>query len=214
MKSAFNFYYIKYKKQIVPATLFALSFFIIFRIITPQFSTISESNQIIDEKKRENEVLKETLNTIATLDGSQVSENLSTTVKALPREKDIAAIFSALTSAAASSQTQLREFSLKIGGLYGRAAKGSPVRGIPAVDVVARVTASNPKNFVEFARALQRTLPLSELKSVDINQSLGTYELGFYYKPLDLTLVAKQDKVVPLSQSDLNLINQLREWDR
>lgn len=214
MRSILKLYYLKYKKQIFPTLLISLSFFIVFRVIIPQFASISESNQIISDKSRETNTLKETLNIISVLNEANASSNLSATTKALPTAKDITVIFSALTSAASISEVDLKEFSLKVGGLYGRAARGAGTRGAPMIEVVARITSSDPENFVKYAGALQARLPLSEIKSIDVNGNIGTYELGFYYKPLDLTLVSKQDKVTPLNQNDLNLINQLKEWDQ
>jgi hypothetical protein len=212
MKTVFKFYYQKYKKQLLPVVLFSLCFFIIFRVIIPQLSSISESNQIISDRSKELETLTQTLEILSSLNQDQASSNLSTATSALPTKKDIAVIFSALSSAASASETELREFSLKVGGLYGRAERGSGVKGVPLIDVVARITSAEASGYVNFTTELQERLPLSEVKSVDVNENAGTYELGFYYKPLDLTLVAKQDKVVPLTQKDLNLMSQLETW--
>ncbi len=216
MREMYRKYYAKYKKQIIPILLISLSFFVIFRVILPQVSAISESNQAISEKIREVETLKDTLSALSSLNEADSVSNLQTSLKALPTSKDISIIFSALSSAATSSQSELKDFSLKVGGVYGRAAKVSSggVKGVPAVDVIARVSSPNPENLILFSKELRERLPLAEVKRIDSNNDLGTFEIGFYYKVNDLSLISRQDKVLPLSQADLNLITQLKGWDK
>lgn len=209
-------YYVKYKKQLIPTVLLSLALFIIFRVILPQVSSISESNQAISDKARSVETLKSSLSALASLGETDSASNLELSLKALPASKDIALIYSALSSAATSSQSELRDFSLKVGGVYGRAVKVSSggVKGVPAIDVLARVSAANPSNLIVFSKELQERLPLAEVKRIDSNKDLGTFEIGFYYKTYDLSLISRQDKVLSLSQQDLNLLNQLKGWDK
>lgn len=205
--------YKKYKQQILPLAFMLFSIFILFRVIIPQFSTISETNNLIISKKEELSVLNNSLKIIESADRDQVARDFGISTTALPTAKDIVKIFSALTSATAKSDTELKEFSLKIGGLYGKIIENtSQVIGAPDVAVVANVQSENPANFIEFARELSKTLPLSEIKKINTTGNLGVYEISFYYKPLDLTLVSKSDKVQELSQADKNLLNELSGW--
>lgn len=213
MKKEFDEFYKKYKKQILPVGLFCLAIFIIFRVILPQLTSIGDSNQIISQKTSEAETLQNTLSILTNSNADEVSSDQKLVMQALPNSKDITLIFSALSSAAAASNVELKEFSLKIGGLYGRAANIATggVKGVPAVDVIARVEAPDGESMVLFSNELQKRLPLSEIKKIDASSNLGTFDISFYYKTSDLALLSKQDKLTPLNQADLNLLNQLRE---
>lgn len=211
MKSFLNLYYPKYKKQLMGVVFLLLSLFIIFRVIIPQMLSVSESNNVLNDKKREVLELKETLSVVSSV-GDQESSYLKTLTKALPRSKDVSLIFSALNSAASASQTELREFSLEVGGLYGRAAQSSET-GAPVLEVIARLSASDARSFMDFAKKLEESLPLSSVKNIDINGSQASFEIAFYYKTLDLSQISKQKKVAPLSQADRNLLNQLAQWE-
>ena len=214
MKEKLSRFYIKYKRQIVPGVFISLSFFIIFGIIIPQVSSISEENKTISAKQQEVDSLAQTLRLLSSLNKNEVLSNLSTTTKTLPTGKDISLIFTALTSAVAESGVNIRDFSLRIGRLYGKVEEVATTFGVPEVEVIVRVSASSSSGFVNFSKELQKRLPLSEIKKIDTNGIDGAYELSFYYKPHDISKISSQTTVTPLSQSDLNLINQLREWEQ
>lgn len=198
----------------IPGILLILCLFIVFKVIFPQLLSISESNSEIKNKKIEAEALSKTLSILSSLDANQIEVDLNTSTHALPTSKDIALIFSSLTSAANSSQATLREFSLKVGGIYGRAIKGVGSKGTPSIDVIAKISSPNPASFITFSREIQKRLPLSEIKSMNSSGTTATYEIGFFYKPIDIAIVAKQDRINSLSQSDINTLGQLREWDK
>ncbi|MBI4092145.1 MAG: hypothetical protein HY427_03015 [Candidatus Levybacteria bacterium] len=206
--------YTKYKKQILPLTLILLSLFIAFRVILPQFSSISQTNAAIESKRQELETLSNSIKVLETASDDAVSEDLTISTDALPTSKDVTKIFGALSSAASTSNTELNEFSLKIGGVFGKEVSPADTSaiGVPQVSVVAKVSSSDTSNLIQFAKRLDTTLPLSEIKQIDAVGNLGTFEINFYYKPIDLNLVSKKDKVVPLTQADRNLLNQLAEW--
>ncbi|OGH18761.1 MAG: hypothetical protein A2868_03245 [Candidatus Levybacteria bacterium RIFCSPHIGHO2_01_FULL_40_15b] len=208
--------YTKYKKQILPLALILLSLFIAFRVILPQFSLISETNSIIENKKQELETLNNSIRVLETTSDDAVSEDLAISTNALPTSKDVTKIFGALSSAASASNTELNEFSLKIGGVFGKEVSPADASaiGVPQVSVVAKVSSSDTSNLIQFGQKLDQTLPLSEIKQIDAVGNLGTFEIKFYYKPIDLNIVSKKDKVTPLSQADRNLLNQLAEWNQ
>lgn len=217
MKQEFFQIYIKYKNQILPITFILLSLFIAFRVILPQFSSISETYTAIESKKQELLTLNSSIKVLENTSDDQISQDLTIATDALPTSKDVTKIFGAMTSAARASNTELNEFSLKVGGVFGKAVGQGDVAstiGVPQVSVVARVSSSDAPGLIQFAQELDKTLPLSEIKRIDTVSNLGTFEISFYYKPIDLNLVSKKDKVTPLTQADRNLLNQLAEWNQ
>ncbi|MEK7188231.1 MAG: hypothetical protein AAB685_00070 [Patescibacteria group bacterium] len=214
MKQAFSQIYTKYKKQILPLTLITLSLFIGFRVIPPQVSSISRTYAAISNKKQELETLNNSIKVLKATSDEDVSEDLAISTDALPTSKDVTKIFGALSSAASASNTQLNEFSLNIGRVFGKEVSPADTSaiGVPQVSVVAKVSSSTTSNLIQFGQKLDQTLPLSETKQIDAVGNLGTFEIKFYYKPLDLNIVSKKDKITPLTQADRNLLNQLAEW--
>ena len=169
--------YTKYKKQIFPLALTLLSLFIAFRVILPQFRTISETNSVIKNKTQELENLNNSIRVLETTSDDAVSEDLTILTNALPTSKDVTKIFGALSSAASASNTELNEFSLKIGGILGKEVSSADASaiGVPQVSVVAKVSSSDTSNLIQFGQKLDQTLPLSEIKQIDAVRSLGTF---------------------------------------
>lgn len=214
MKKDLKQSYVKYKKQLTPIIFLALSLFIIFGVIVPQLSAVSESSRQIQNNAKDVEELKKTLSVVASQNEADLTSDLSTSLKALPHSKDITLIFGALSSSAASSQIQLREFSLEVGGLFGGAQASSVnIKGSPSVNVIARVSAGNPFILIKFSNEIQKRLPLAQVTQIDANEALATFNISFYYKPLDLTLISREPNAAPLTQADSDLINKLKEWD-
>ncbi len=207
-------YYIKYKNILIPSGLFLLGLFLLFAVIMPQLSAIGESNSQISAANEKINTLQNSISVVESANTAQTQENLQTVTKALPTAKDIALIFEALSDTANKAGVSLDDFSLKVGGLYGKAeqVETGGVTGVPGIDVEIRVT-GDAKSFVAFAQSLQQALPLSEIKLVEMNDGEANYDVSFFYKPIDLSVV-KQDNVPPLSQSDVNLINQLNTWEQ
>ncbi len=215
MKDFKNFY-IKYKNFLVPSVFAFLTFFIIFKVIMPQLSSISATKQEIATKTEDIDSLQQTLSTISNQNQSELTDNLDVATRALPTNKNVAVIFDALSSASEASGAELKEFSLKVGGVYGRAEKveQTGVKGVPSLQVVVRVSSPDPRNAVKFTQEVQSRLPLVEVKSLDTTGDIATVVLTFFYKPLDLTQIVKQEKVAPLSASDTKLLDQLKSWNK
>ncbi|HVT01048.1 MAG TPA: hypothetical protein VHE53_02320 [Patescibacteria group bacterium] len=208
-------YYIKYKHFILPTVFIMLSFFILFRVIMPQVTSIASANQDIETKNNDVQNLQTSLSALSNSDDSAINDDLDIVTKALPVSKNITQIFEALSSAAGGAGVDLKEYSLKVGGIYGRAEKVAQtgVRGVPTVDVDVKVSGASPRQIVDFTKQIQERLPLSEVKQINSTGNSATLEVSFFYKPLDLTLVSRQDNVPGVNQNDLTLINQLKDWN-
>src|SRR3989344_8554393 len=208
--------YLKYKKSLLPLIFISLSFFMLFRIVLPQISSISESNQAISDKTLEVATLEKSLSTIETQNVTTINDNFELTNRALPTSKDVAIIFTALASAASDAQVDLKEFSIKVGGVFGKTGGTSSTSnfGTPKVDVETRISSIDGENTYQFVKKVQEKLPLSEIKNIDSTGALATVVLSFFYKPADLTLLLKQDNVKELTKSDVALLEQLKSWDQ
>jgi hypothetical protein len=206
-------FFVKYKKLIVPLALDLASVFIVFGVIFPQISTISNQNSEIE---KQNEVLinlRNSLNTINSQDVTVLDENFSIATRALPVSKDVALIFSSLTDASSGTNNILGDFSLTVGGVYGRAAQLiEGVTSVPSVGVTANVSGSSARNLALILEYLLRHIPLTEVKQARISQDAADLQVNYFYKPVDVSRITKSDKVTPLSQADQNTIEQMKDW--
>lgn len=214
MKKELRPYYIKYKPWILPVALFSVSFFVVFRIIVPQLSSISETQSTISQKQGELDRLTITYQTLSTQDATTADSQLATVNQALPTVKDIAGIFTTILDSASLAGVSLDGFSVKVGGIYGKAAvsKGNFGAGSPFLSMEIKINSKLASQFTAFADTLQKKLPVSEIKTFDLSRTAGSIQVNFFYKPTDLALISKQDKIGPLTPQEQKLLQTLETY--
>jgi hypothetical protein len=205
----FKLFYFKYKRVFLPSLFGLLAVFLIFMVILPQISAISKLTSDLNEASNKVQILKSSLDVISSQNEAEVDSKLGIVTEALPTAKDILRIFNSLNSAAASSNTTLREFSVEVGGVYGREAEiKQDLPSAPSMEVVARVD-GDVRSISKFSDALYRKFPLSEISTIDSAGDSTTFQVNFFYKPVNFSILSKQDKVSALSAQDVEFINKL-----
>lgn len=214
MESLLNLYYRKYKTALLPIAIFILALFIVLRIALPQFSNIATTNEAIKQQEKETTIFKKTLSTLNTFNSSQVDSDLSTATLALPTSKNIVAIFSSLSNVSARTNTTIKSFSLKVGDLYSKktSTTSAPPAQSPFLAVTVSVTSPTSTDLVKFSQEIQNSLPLAEVKMININEPNGTFEINFFYKPTNLSAISLNHNVAPLTPKEKQLIDKLSSW--
>lgn len=212
-------YYKKYQTNFVPVTLILASLFIVYRVIFPQFASISETRRQIEGKEKEISALELSLQTLQSISDQDISLKLSRAESALPNGKEIIRIFTTLTKVAGDTQAELKSFSLRVGNVYTKSKKTSnelppelPLS--PSLTVQTSVSSSSYSNLIGFANELRTALPLAEIETVRILGNEGKYQIKFYYKPYNLTQFAKQENIVPFSDREVQWLANVEEWGR
>lgn len=211
MEALVRLYYQKYKKNLIPVTLIFASLFMIFRIALPQFSGINQTRSQIDAKEQELTTAQQTLSTINAL-SAEIDENIENVQTALPVEKDITLIFSALTSAAEKADVTLSDYSIKVGNIFEKETK--PARkatGTPEVTVNATIRASDSASLLSFSKEMYDVLPLAEVRNVRIVENEANLEMRFFYKPVDVAALSRVEHVAPLTPQEQAMLENFRE---
>lgn len=208
-------YYKKFKDHALQMLLLLVSFFILFEIIVPQFSAISEIKQNIDIKNKSISDYNQTISTIESVDSGDLDNNLTTVKEALPPGKDIVAIYNTIASVGLKSNAQIKTFSIQVGGIYSRKnTKEAAGTGIPFLNIRLGVETNNLKNLLDFSHVLYQSFPLAEVKKIDNNSNSAEYNINFYYKTLDEKQLAQQNLAAPLTAAEQTSLAQLKNWNR
>jgi hypothetical protein len=206
----YRLYYLKYKHLLLPSVFVFLSIFLLFFVVLPQITSIGNLTRETSEASSRVQVLKDSLDVLSKQDEAEVESKIGTATNALPTVKDISKIFIALNSAASSADTALREFSLDVGPVHGKAADPSGDQtAAPSMEVRARVEGTDARNLSDFSVALARKFPLAEVQRIDGSGNTASFQVNFFYKPINLSIIAKQDKIPPISASDSDFLNKL-----
>lgn len=209
-----NFIYKKHKNRLVPAILFLAAFFVIFRIILPQWSDINNVNEELAKKNKSIEALTQTLNVLSVTPDEVVNRNYELVTTALPIEKDIILIFNELNTASQKASVKLGGFSLKVGGVYSKQklpVVGKTISGIPYLNILVKAS-GEPEKLKDFASIMNKSIPLIEIKTIDISRKDAQYDSNFFFNPIALR---SKNINLPLTQLDAGealLLKQLSEF--
>lgn len=180
--------YKKHKQRILPIVLAFAGIFVLFRIVLPQWADISDTRSLIEKKETTVKAKESTLLLLNALSPENVDRDYDLATKALPIQKDLVLIFNELTTVSEKTNVELGGFSVKVGDVYttepgsGR-AREREVSGIPFLNIVVNVSGQS-ENMRLFAEELYRSVPLVEIKGIDIAKSDARYDVNFFYKPI------------------------------
>lgn len=211
-----DFIYRKHKKKILPLVFGFVSVFVFFRIIVPQWSDISDVQSLLTTKNKVVEAKGATVDLLNSLSQEGVDSDYTLATTALPNQKDVVLIFSELSDAASKSNVKLGGFTLKVGGIYtvSKNVKTTEksINGIPYLNILVNISGKN-ESLRKFADVLYRSIPVVEIKNIDITKSDARYDVNFYFKPVALKAPdADSTALTSLTPLQASQLKELKSW--
>ncbi len=210
--------YRKRKNQLLPLAMGFASFFVLFRIILPQWSDIQDTMQLVNSKTEAVAAKEETVSLLNSMSLESVNTDYELITTALPVQKDIVLIFSELNSAAAAAGVELGGFTVKVGGVYAAdtptQTASKSLNGIPYLNTLVNVNGNN-ENVRKFALELYKSIPLVEIKTIDISKRDARYDVNFYFKPVTIRPTNSDNTALKsLSVAERKQLEDLKAWNR
>ncbi len=208
--------YRKRKKQLIPLIFGFASFFVLFRIILPQWTDISDALELISTKNSTIDAKEKSLLLLNSLSQEKVDDDFKVVTKALPLQKDIVLIYDELNTVAGKTNVKLGGFSVKLGGVYDAQTKKQKaereINGVPFLNILVSVSGPN-ENVRAFAEKMYESAPLVEIKEVDIGKNDARYDVYFFFKPIAIR-PTNADKIAleDLTVNEKKQLETLRSW--
>jgi hypothetical protein len=208
--------YNKRKQQLVPLILGFAAFFVLVRVILPQWTDITDVQSLVTTKRAAIEAKTETVRILNSLTSEKIDEDYTLVTTALPLRKDIVLIYSELNDVANRSGVELGGFSVKIGDIYttAKSTKSSDqtINGIPYFTILVNVSGESD-GMRKFADLMYESLPVVEISTIDISKRDARYTINFFFKPLSLKPDnASATAIQPLSAADTKQLDAIRTW--
>ncbi len=201
--------YISYKPYITPSVMVLISFLLIIFAIFPQFQDFTTTLSQRENATLQLQTLSKNLVILRSIDEPTLNSNLAVSLKALPSNKDFESILTTISSVANKSGVALGNFQFKVGDL----SKADVITGqFPSLSVNVVIN-SAPSGTINFLTNMAQSLPVSEIKSIDLNASSANIFLNFYYKSAGGAKVSPDALIIPISSKQQELLNQLSSWD-
>lgn len=201
--------YAHYKKIIIPSFAIFISLFIFIKFIIPQIEGLILIKQETKASYDRVNILKNNLQTLTSLNDSDLDNTLQIVTKALPTSKDFNGILNALSVVSLKTGASLGNFSFQVGDLSVFKDTGGKYLFLKlSLNVSGDTVIVN-----NFINAINNTLPLSQIVSVEMSDKNSSMTILFYYKPLPPIVYSNKSPVPTISKKDFSLIEKLSSFN-
>lgn len=201
--------YTAYKQYSVPVLMMLASALLIFFALIPQFQDLLATLGRRGQEQEKLQVLKNNLNLLSATNEKDLDAKLSTALKALPVDKDFESVLTNISSVVNRSGVSLGSFEFRVGDLESKAL-GNDLLPSLALTLALNDGVSGVSRFMT---NLAESLPVSEVKKVDVNINFATISVAFYYKSLASVSIQPDLKIIPLSVKQTELLSKLSSWN-
>lgn len=217
-KNNWKFWYYRYKDSpYYSLTFIVLAILVcavlIFQVIIPQLqSWFSIRDEVLATQERIN-IMRNNTNFMNNVDRSVLNNQMQIAFQALPQEKNFDAILTAISDSALRAGVSVGDYSFLVGevaSVSGQSADPTQ-HGYSSVEITLNL-ASGVDGTKRFLKEVREKLPLSEVVQVEGNQQISTVTLRFYQKPFPNISFNKAEPIVPVSDANRQLLQQLSSW--
>ncbi len=194
----------QYKAYFVPILLLVGSFLIIIFAIVPQIQNYFSEKDEIAVLRRKISILKQNYETLSRVNDADQDVNLQLALSALPTNKDFIGVLNAVTLASSHANVTIGDYAFQVGDLSGK----SDVKGGLPINLAINVNGglSETKRFVD---ELLKTLPLSGVNNIQIQNTTTTVLIAFYYRPLPPQKFSVETPLPILSPEKKSVLDKL-----
>lgn len=196
----------------VIALIVLASIILVTQVVIPQVQSWFSIRDEVIATRDKIDVLNNNIAFMNNINKSQLDEQVKTATKALPVNKDFAAILNAVADSAQTSGVSLQDFSFQVGDI--NAVKGqqdSLERDLSQVKLI--ISVNGTFDSVEgFLKKIAQELPLSEVTDVEGDLNGTTITLQFYQKAFPNIVFDDETPLVPISNKDSALLDKMNGW--
>ena len=217
-KKGLRYYYYKYRDSeyyalsMIGVTV-VVSFLLVFQVIIPQFNQwFSIREQVLQTRERI-ALLEDNISFVRNLDRARLQNQLNTASLALPPDKDFGKMLILLTDASIEAGVSLSDYAFQVGDVASTSAKLSTLgtNGLDSTKITVVVN-GEIDDVQEFIRVLERSIPMSEVVTIDGSGENISVTVQFYQKPYPDIKIADDARLQPISDNKVNLIRELNNW--
>lgn len=218
-KGSFRYYYYKFKDSTYYSISVILVTIVVCVLLTLQFILplvdrwFSIRNEVIATRERIT-IIEDNIGYMNTLNRNQLNSSIDIASLSLPPERNFKRILDALNTAAFRTNVTLQDFDFHVGKVSSLSSSGSSnpeLKGVSNVTLIVVVnnTVDETRKFIN---EIAKTLPLSEVVSVNGSSGAITITLNFYQKDLPKHTL-KDDKPIPhVVEANATVLSKLASW--
>lgn len=219
-KKGLRYWYYRYRdSQYYAMVVIGLSvtvcLLLLFNVIIPQINQWFSIRQQVVETRERIAILEDNINFVNNLDRGRLETQLQNASTALPPEKDFGSMLNVLSNAALNSGVALNDYSFQVGNIASSSGVQTNIK-TPGLDSVRITVVVNGQleGILRFIRTMQTSVPLSEVVSIDGSGQNMSISVQFYQKPYPDITIPETDRLTPIADEKVLLLQELSGWDR
>ncbi len=201
--------YRSHRQYTTPILMIFVSMILVFVALLPLFNDLLNTLSQRDEATRKLQVLKNNLEILSAADEGSLEADIAVTLKALPQEKDFESVLNTVSAVAGKADVLLGNFEFRVGDLSK--AQGSKDQ-LPSLAITLLIN-NGAIGAVRFMSELATALPISDVKSLDMNGNFTNITLLFYYKSIGSASISPDAPIAKPTAQKTELLEKLSTWD-
>lgn len=217
-KNSLRFLYYRYRDSAhfmlsITVLIIVICCLLIFGFIIPQIEKWFSIRSEVEATLSRTTVINDNIAYMNALNRAQLESDVQVVTAALPIEKNFGEILNAIGTSSFRSGVAFRDYSFQVGSVASSSGQTSSIvmQGLSAVKLTLVINGTVDQ-LRGFLREVQKTLPLSQVISVEGTSGAITVTLEFYQKNLP-QVTLKDDQPIPrVIETNAVQINQLSGW--
>lgn len=208
-ESTLKILYYKNKDYIIPVGVILTSLLLFLFVVVAQIQDFFSIQAEVSVTKERILKLQNNLTIIEKLDEGTLDSDLRLVFTALPVEKNYSGILNAVTAASQNANVSLDDFSFEVGDLSSSSAQVSPQ------PLSINLTLNIQGGVLEtqrLMRSLTKTMPLSQVLDIQIQNNLSNLTTNFYYKPLSPVRIDYSASIPSFSEKEKKTLEALSSF--
>lgn len=211
--------YIRYKDSpyfsaTVYASILLVSIFLIYFVLVPQVTNFFSIREEISRTRERIAVMNDNIAFLMSLNDQELNQDVSLVTTALPPERDVSLLLSAINDAARQSGVLLDDFSFQAGRISSRGSAPGATEGDERAKITFNVQGSLTE-ITTLVTQLQQKIPLLAIAEVDAtfgSNNSTEITVTYYTKALPLVQEDASLPLKPLTNQNKALLDQLQSW--
>lgn len=197
--------YFQIRDYLVPVLIIFVCAIVFLVIVIPQMQSYFSLQSQYSADLAKLQVLQRNFQDVTGFDDQQLNANFSLTTTALPEEKNAIVILNAISKSASLSNVSLKDYNFEVATTVNKSDQ-------VLLPVSLSVT-GDKSSILKFVHELSISLPLSEVRSVDIqNNNTALISAVFSMQTFSQAAINTNEPLQLLTDQDKSILNQLSSW--
>ena len=206
--TTFNILYRKYKSFVLPSIIIISCIILFFIVIIPQVQAVLDAKEKERIEKQKLELFKNNYNLLLNMDIVKLNSEFEILTKTLPSGKDFAGIINSISDKSVKSGVSIGDFEFAVGDI-SKTIEGTT--SFPSI-LISLDVAGEPKAILDFVKQLYKSMPLSEITTIEQGGESARIKIQFYYKAFPQGPISNESPISAFTSDNISLINDLLSW--